>query len=32
MGEGEGSPGRRSRVYESWEVAGGDELKEVQCC
>lgn len=29
MGKGEGSPGRRSSVYESWEVAGSDELEEV---
>lgn len=31
MGKEESSPGRRSGVYETWEVAGRDELKEVKC-
>lgn len=30
-GQGAGSPGRRNSVYESWEVARSDELKEAQC-
>lgn len=31
MGKGEGRPGRRRSVYESWEVNRSEELREVQC-